>query len=329
MPETVEQATREIRGTVEHLTMMMRIRRFEALAAECYAAEKIRGFLHLYDGEEAVATGVISQLNPEDRILGTYREHGHALARGVESKVILAEMFGKQEGCCKGRGGSMHLYAVGKNFFGGNAIVASHLPHAVGMALADRRKQRKTVTCCFFGEGAAAEGIFHETMNLAMLLQVPVLFVLENNRYAMGTALSFTHARDDFSKKAEAYGMKSSVATGMDVESVLATAEAALRTVRETGVPYMLICNTYRFRNHSMYDAGLYRTKAEVEEWKKQDPIPLLESRLRERGQLDDAALAAIRQAIETEMKQSLEFAEHGTSEPPEQLNLHLYGSGH
>ena len=308
--------------------MMMRMRRFEALAAECYAAEKIRGFLHLYDGEEAVATGVISLLKPEDRILGTYREHGHALARGVEAKVILAEMFGKQEGCCKGRGGSMHLYAVVKNFFGGNAIVGSHLPHAVGMALADRRKQRNNITCCFFGEGAAAEGIFHEAMNLAGLLKVPVLFVLENNRYAMGTALSFTHARDDFSKKAEGYGIKSAVANGMDVESVLTAAEAAIAMVRETELPFLLVCNTYRFRNHSMYDAGSYRTKSEVEEWKKMDPIPLLETTLRQQGLLDDTSLSVIRGSIETEMKQALEFAEQGTTEPTEQLTLHLYGTG-
>ena len=319
----------QVMATPDHLKVMMRIRRFEALTAECYAAEKIRGFLHLYDGEEAVATGVISQLQPQDRILGTYRAHGHALVRGLEARVILAELFGKLEGCCHGRGGSMHLFDAAKHFFGGNAIVASHLPQATGMALADRRKKRNAVTVCFFGEGAAAEGIFHETMNLSMLLRVPVLFVLENNRYAMGTALSFSHAQEDFTKKAAAYGMNSAVADGMDLEAVLNAAAIAIRLVREDNLPYLLICNTYRFRNHSMYDAGLYRTRDEVEEWKKRDPIALLETTLRQRGQMDDKLLATLRSAIEDEMKQALDFAEKGTAEPVEQLTHHLYGSGH
>ena len=315
-------------GTIDHLRMMMRIRRFEALAAECYAAEKIRGFLHLYDGEEAVATGVISLLQPQDRVSSTYREHGHALAKGLEPKTILAELFGKSEGCCRGRGGSMHLFDVKRNFFGGNAIVASHLPQAVGMAFADRRNNRDAITCCFFGEGAAAEGVFHESMNLAMLLQVPVLFVLENNRYAMGTALSFTHSRDDFKLKADGYGMPAQGADGMDLEAVLEAAGSAIASVRKNKSAFLLILNTYRFRNHSMYDAGLYRTRTEVDEWKKRDPIIRFQERLKLHGLLDDGKLESIRAELEHEMKEALEFAEQGKPEPADLLETNLYGAG-
>jgi len=313
-------------GTVAHLRMMLRIRRFEALAAECYAAEKIRGFLHLYDGEEAVATGVVSQLLPQDRISGTYREHGHALARGLEPALILAELFGKAEGYCRGRGGSMHLFDVQRNFFGGNAIVASHLPNAMGMAFADRRRNRNAITCCFFGEGAAAEGVFHETMNLAMLHQAPVLFILENNRYAMGTALSISHSKDDFLLKAQGYGMPADVADGMDLEAVLPAAANAIDAVRTNKLPYLLILNTYRFRNHSMYDAGLYRSRAEVDEWKKRDPITRLSEQLKSTGLLNDAILDSIRTEIETEMKAALDFAEKATTEGTETIEEFLYG---
>jgi pyruvate dehydrogenase E1 component alpha subunit len=256
------------------LRQMLLIRRFEEASAEMYTKTKIRGFLHLYVGEEAVAVGIMQSLLPEDNILSTYREHGHALARGVDANSIMAEMYGKQEGCSKGRGGSMHLFDKSKKYYGGNAIVGGHLPLAAGMALASKKQNQKNITCCFFGEGAVAEGEFHEAMNLAALWQVPVLFVCENNLYAMGTAIRFTHARQDLAKKADAYGIESAVTDGMDVLAVMQAARLAIAKIKESSKPFLLVCDTYRFRAHSMFDAELYREKSEVEEWKKRDPIP-------------------------------------------------------
>ena len=251
------------------LYQMMLIRRFEEKSAELYSKEKIRGFLHLYIGEEAVAVGVMQALSAEDNILSTYREHGHALARGIDAGMIMAEMYGKQEGCSHGRGGSMHLFDANTKFYGGNAIVGGHLAMSVGMALASKKQKKNNVTCCFFGEGAAAEGEFHESMNLAALWGVPVLFVCENNLYAMGTAIRYSHSVTEIEKKGPPYGIETSAVDGMNVIEVEKAARAAVEKIHATGKPYFLVCNTYRFRAHSMFDAELYRDKTEVEEWKK------------------------------------------------------------
>jgi TPP-dependent pyruvate/acetoin dehydrogenase alpha subunit len=225
--------------------------------------------LHLYDGEEAIAAGLIPLLRPGDRIVATYREHGHALIRGVPMTTVMAEMFGKAEGCSGGRGGSMHLFDAGTNFYGGNAIVGGGLPLAAGLGLADRMRGADNVTACFFGEGAVAEGEFHETMNLAALWRLPVLFVCENNGYAMGSALERTESVTDIHAKAAAYGIESHAVDGMDVVAVEAAGRRALDQIRETGKPVFLECRTYRFRAHSMFDAQLYRDKDEVAEWRK------------------------------------------------------------
>ena len=248
----------------ELLRLMIRIRRFEDKCAELYTRQKIRGFLHLYDGEEAIAAGVIPALGPQDRIVATYREHGHALARGVSMKSVMAEMYGKAAGCSGGRGGSMHLFDAATNFYGGNAIVGGGLPLAAGLGLADRMQGTDAVTACFFGEGAVAEGEFHESMNLARLWKLPVLFVCENNGYAMGTALARSESETDIHAKAAAYGIHSEAVDGMDVVAVEVAARRALERIRETGEPQFLECRTYRFRAHSMFDAQLYREKAEV-----------------------------------------------------------------
>ncbi|HRH97534.1 MAG TPA: thiamine pyrophosphate-dependent enzyme, partial [Prosthecobacter sp.] len=210
------------------LWQMVRIRRFEEKCVEMYSAQKIRGFMHLYIGEEAVATGIIDQLLPEDAIVATYREHGQALVRGVSANSIMAEMYGKVEGCARGRGGSMHLFDAKTRFCGGNAIVGGGLPLAIGLALADRMQNRKNVTACFFGEGAVAEGEFHESMNLAGLWQLPVLFICENNLYAMGTALRYTESKMEIASKGDAYGIANAVVDGMDV---LAVSEAAKKAI--------------------------------------------------------------------------------------------------
>ena len=262
------------------LRQMLLIRRFEEKCAELYTQQKIRGFLHLYIGEEAVGVGVIQALRPEDAIVSTYREHGHALARGISAGSVMAEMFGKQEGCSRGRGGSMHLFDAKTRFYGGNAVVGGGLPVAVGLALADKMRNQPRVTCCFFGDGAVAEGEFHECMNLSALWKLPVLFVCENNRYAMGTRLDVSHSVTDLTKKAAAYSVPAAAVDGMDVLAVEEAARSAAEHVRSGEGPFFLECRTYRFRAHSMYDPELYRDKAEVEEWKKRDPIPALIRRL-------------------------------------------------
>ncbi|MDX1984673.1 MAG: pyruvate dehydrogenase (acetyl-transferring) E1 component subunit alpha [Bryobacteraceae bacterium] len=305
----------------ELLGRMLLIRRFEEKCAELYTAAKIRGFLHLYIGEEAVAAGIMPALGPEDAVVSTYREHGHALARGISANSVMAEMYGKQEGCSRGRGGSMHLFDAGTRFYGGNAIVGGGLPLALGLALAEKMRKRPNLACCFFGDGAVAEGEFHETLNLAVLWKAPVLFVCENNYYAMGTRLDVSHSVTDLSKKAAVYGMPAAPVDGMDVLAVHEAAGKAAEAVRSGAGPYFLECRTYRFRAHSMYDPELYRTKAEVEEWKKRDPIPGLARRL----EMTDAEMAALEKSVAEQVEQAVEFAEGGSWEPVEDLTRFVY----
>lgn len=308
------------------LESMIRIRRFEDKCAELYTQQKIRGFLHLYDGEEAIASGVIPVLTPADRIVATYREHGHALVRGVPMTAVMAEMYGKAEGCSGGRGGSMHLFDSATNFYGGNAIVGGGLPLAGGLALADRMQGTDSVTACFFGEGAVAEGEFHETLNLCKLWSLPVLFVCENNGYAMGSALARTEAETDIHKKAAVYGMHAEVVDGMDVVAVEAAARRGIQRIRETGGPVFLECRTYRFRAHSMFDAQLYRDKDEVEQWRGKGPIVRFKGWLLENGLVDEADVAAIETRADAEIAEAVAFAEAGTWEPVEDLEKHVLG---
>lgn len=310
---------------LKFLYQMMLIRRFEEKSAEMYTKTNIRGFLHLYVGEEAVATGVMNTLTPDDNVLCTYREHGQALVRGIDPGAIMAEMYGKQEGCSKGRGGSMHLFDAKTKFYGGNAIVAGHLPMAVGLALADKKMKRNQITCCFFGEGAAAEGEFHEAMNLASLWQVPVLFVCENNFYAMGTAIQYTHAVTNLEVKGAPYGITTTSVDGMDLRTVFEAATQATEAIRKTSKPYLLICNTYRFRAHSMFDAELYRDKKEVEEWKKRDPIPKLQQDLMNQHGVVQKDIDEIVTRVEMEVQRAVDFAEAGTWESIDNLTKYVY----
>lgn len=302
------------------LARMIRVRRFEEKCAELYTQEKIRGFLHLYDGEEAVATGVIPVLKPQDRIVATYREHGHALVRGVPMPAIMAEMYGKAEGCAGGRGGSMHLFSREANFYGGNAIVGGGLPLATGLALADKMRAEDRVTACFFGEGAVAEGEFHESMNLASLWDLPVLFVCENNGYAMGTALDLSEAATDIAAKAKCYDMRSEVVDGMDVVAVEAATRRVLDIMKETGEPYLLECRTYRFRAHSMFDAQLYRPREEVEAWRAKGPIVRFQGWLEQNGLIHHSDVEKIEAEVAAEIRQAVEFAEQGKWEPLKDL---------
>ncbi|MFN3657244.1 MAG: pyruvate dehydrogenase (acetyl-transferring) E1 component subunit alpha [Pseudolabrys sp.] len=310
---------------LELLRQMLRIRRFEEKCFELYTQEKIRGFMHLYDGEEAIAAGVIPVLEKRDRIVATYREHGHALVRGVPMTTVLAEMYGKQEGCSRGRGGSMHLFDAACNFYGGNAIVGGGLPLAIGLALADLMQRNDIVTACFFGEGAAAEGEFHESLNLAALWGLPVLFLCENNLYAMGTALALSESETDIQRKAACYRIPSEAVDGMDVVAVEAAARRAIHAVRDTRKPYFLECRTYRLRAHSMFDAQLYRDKAEIEAWKHKDPIVCLQTWLETNGLIHTDDVARMEFEIGDEIAEAVAFSEAGTWEPVEKLTRFVY----
>ena len=307
------------------LREMLRVRRFEEKCVELYSATKIRGFMHLYIGEEAVAVGAMQALGADDAIVATYREHGHALVRGVSAGSIMAEMYGKVEGCARGRGGSMHLFDAATRFYGGNAIVGGGLPLAVGLALADKLQGRRRVTACFFGDGAVAEGEFHECMNLAALWSLPVLFLCENNRYAMGTAIERYESETDLTLKATSYEMIAWSVDGMDVLAVEEAARRAAGEVRDGSRPVFLALRTYRFRAYSMYDPDLYRTKEEIERYKEHDPIPALIERLRNDGLLGQEDLEQMERSVAEEIEQAIAFAEAGTLEPVEELERFVY----
>ncbi|MFG1930680.1 pyruvate dehydrogenase (acetyl-transferring) E1 component subunit alpha [Mycobacterium sp. NPDC048908] len=302
------------------LSDMVRVRHMEEKCAELYGEAKIRGFLHLYVGEEAVAAGSLRALTPGDAVVATYREHAHALLRGIPMTSIMAEMFGKQEGCSRGRGGSMHLFDATTRFYGGNAIVAGGLPLAVGLGLADAMQHRNRVTACYFGDGAVAEGAFHESLNMAALWQLPVLFCCENNLYAMGTALERAQSQTDLTVKAAAYKVPTLAVDGMDVVACHDAAKQAAEHVRTSGGPFFIEFRTYRFRAHSMFDPELYREKVEVEEWRKRDPIRLFSEQCLNDGLLTEADIASIESSADQELSDAVAFAEAGTWESVEDL---------
>jgi pyruvate dehydrogenase E1 component alpha subunit len=309
------------------LREMMRIRRFEETCVELYSASRIRGFLHLCIGEEAIAVGLMGCLTKQDAVVSTYREHGHAIARGMPMAVVLAEMFGKLTGCSRGRGGSMHLFDKDLRFYGGNAIVGGGLPVAAGLALADRMRGDNRITACIFGDGALAEGEFHEVANLAALWKLPVLFCCENNQYAMGTALAREHANTDLALRAASYSMVAWAVDGMDADAVAAAVRRASDLVRNGGGPCFLEMRTYRFRAHSMYDPDLYRDKPEIEEWKKRDPIPALSDRLRSSGALDDATVQKWEKEIAAEIATAVATAEAAAPESVTDLTRFVYSA--
>jgi pyruvate dehydrogenase E1 component alpha subunit len=304
---------------------MLRIRRFEEKAAELYSLGKIRGFLHLYIGEEAIAVGTMQALTVDDRIVATYREHGHALARGVPMGALMAEMYGRANGCSRGRGGSMHFFDVSRRFYGGYAIVGGGLPIAAGLALADALRNDTPVTACFFGDGAVVEGEFHETMNLAALWRLPVLFLYENNLYAMGTAIERGQSQLDMELRARGYGVPAEVVDGMDVVAVEQATRRAAEAIRSGAGPQLVELKTYRFHAHSMADPDLYRTKDEIAQWRRRDPVWLFETRLRRDGLLDDRVLSRIEHEVEHELEQAIDEAEAGELEPVADLERDVY----
>jgi len=307
------------------LGQMILIRRFEEKCAELYSAQKIRGFLHLYIGEEANAVGVMRALSPDDAVVATYREHGHALARGLPPGEVMAEMYGKAGGSSRGRGGSMHIFDKKHRFYGGNAIVGGGLPLAVGLALADKMQKLNRVTCCFFGEGAAAEGEFHESMNLAALWQLPVLFVCENNGYAMGTGLSRSESETSILQHAKSYRITGEDVDGMDVVAVRAAALSAVGAIRNGGGPRFLENKTYRFRPHSMFDPDLYRQKQEIAQWKTRGPVVQFSKWVIETQLLSQSDIDGLEEEAARTIDEAVRYAEESPWEPEEDLERDVY----
>jgi pyruvate dehydrogenase E1 component alpha subunit len=300
----------------------------EELCAELYTQEKIRGFLHLYIGEEAVATGVFNSIRDQDNVVATYREHGHAYLKGISARTIMAEMYGKQDGCCKGHGGSMHLFSKQNRFFGGQAIVAGGLPLAVGLALGTQMQNEDRLTYCFFGDGATAEGEFHESMNLASLWNLPIVFCCENNLYAMGTALARYSSQLDFVKKSESYNIKAQAVDGMNIFEVVEKTKAAQSYVLNEKKPIFLEFKTYRFKPHSMFDADLYRQKSEIAEWKKKCPIEFYKKMLLEKKLINTDEILQIEEQVESELQDAILFAEASKFEPVSELLKDVYAGG-
>ncbi|HSH41312.1 MAG TPA: pyruvate dehydrogenase (acetyl-transferring) E1 component subunit alpha [Arenicellales bacterium] len=313
----------------EHALGLMRtmllIRRFEEKCAELYTREKIRGFLHLAIGEEAIPAGAFGCLRQEDEIVATYREHGHAIARGIPLTSLMAEMYGKVSGCSRGRGGSMHIFDKDTRFVGGNAIVGGGLPLAVGLSLAARMQHSERIAACFFGEGAVAEGEFHESMNLAALWSLPVVFICENNYYAMGTALERSQSQLNLMRRAQSYNISAVSTDGMNVLAVAQVMREVTDRVREEQKPVFVEMRTYRFRAHSMFDPELYRDKQEVEDWKQRGPIVRYAEALEKWGWWSDAEQRAMEADIDGEIDQAVEFAEAADWEPVEDLTRFVY----
>jgi pyruvate dehydrogenase E1 component alpha subunit len=304
---------------------MVLIRQVEEAAAQLYQQGKVGGFLHLYIGQEAVSTGLISCRQPQDRVITAYRDHGVAINCGIPAKAVMAELLGKATGTSKGKGGSMHMADVSKNFWGGHAIVGAHLPIAAGMALGDQYQENDGITICMFGDGATNIGYFHEALNLSKVWNLPVLWVCENNRYGMGTSVERASAVPEIRQKAEGYCIPNSRVEGMDVLKVRQAAQEAIQFVRSGGGPYLLEIVTYRFRGHSMGDPERYRQQEEVKRWQENDPIGIYRDRLVQEGISTEAELEALDERASAETEAAVQFAESSPEPAPEALFEGIY----
>jgi pyruvate dehydrogenase E1 component alpha subunit len=313
------------RGRVKNLDLlrsMLLQRRFEERTAEAYALGKIGGFCHLYIGQEAVSTGTLSLLRPDDYVITTYRDHGQALARGIGPRAIMAELFGKIDGCSRGKGGSMHLFDRNVNFLGGHGIVGAHVPLATGVGFAIKYRGGDQVCICFMGESVVNTGAFHEALNMAGLWKLPVVYIIENNRYGMGTALERASAIHAIYERGAAYNIARAQCDGQDVFEMQKAVKEALDRARKDSLPTLLEARTYRFMGHSMSDAvsGTYRTKAELEEWQQRDPIVLLRVHMQEKGELTEDALHKLDDEIKAQVQDAIDFAEKSPEPPAEAL---------
>ena len=309
---------------VQLYRQMLLIRRFEEKTAEMYMAGKIGGFCHLYIGEEAVSVGAMSALREDDYAIGAYRDHGHALVRTGNPKAVMAELFGKSGGLCKGRGGSMHMFSVEKRFLGGDGIVGGDMPVAAGIGFAVNYRGGDQVVMCFFGDGAVNEGAFHESLNVASLWKLPIVFICENNEYGMGTAVKRVSAYADLSRRAAGYNIRVDKADGMDVLAVREVCERAVKRARAKEPSFIEVV-TYRYRGHSMSDPDKYRTKEEVAKWEARDPIPAFAKRLTEEGALTPPELEQIEKEIVQQVEEAVEFADQSEGLPPEALTDDVY----
>ncbi|HEX8458013.1 MAG TPA: pyruvate dehydrogenase (acetyl-transferring) E1 component subunit alpha [Pyrinomonadaceae bacterium] len=314
--------------TLRHmLYQMVLIRRFEEKAAEAYTLGKIGGFCHLYIGQEAVAVGALSAIRPDDYVMTSYRDHGHALARGTSADEVMAELFGKAGGCSAGKGGSMHLFDSDNHFLGGHGIVGGQIPLATGVAFAAKYKGTGQVSLVFFGEAAVNQGALHESFNMAQLWKLPCIYFCENNQYGMGTSLARAMSLQDVSQKAHAYGMASEFVDGMDVLAVREATERAVARARNDSLPTLIEVRTYRFMGHSMSDPGNYRTRAEIEKYQERDPIKLFSDSLKVKGVVDDAALKELEARVRAEVEHSVKFADESPLPAPEELYTHIYAN--
>lgn len=304
---------------------MVLIRRVEERAAELYQQGKIGGFLHLYIGQEAVSTGLISARKPQDRVITAYRDHGVAINAGISPREVMAELLGKATGISKGKGGSMHMADVEKNYWGGHAVVGAHLPIATGLALSDQYNGTDGITICMFGDGATNIGFFHEALNLSKVWNLPVLWVNENNRYGMGTTVERASAVSEIRQKAEGYGIPNARVDGMNLMEVRQAAEENLEFIRSGNGPFFLEAVTYRYRGHSMGDPERYREKDEVEKWQKEDPIGIYRRHLLKEKIVTGEELDELDDKVEAEVQDAVEFAESSPEPAPEELFTDIY----
>lgn len=310
---------------LEWFRLMMLIRRFEEKSAQLYGQQKIRGFCHLYIGQEAVIAGSMSALTKDDKIITAYRDHGHALACGLSPESVMAELYGKETGCTKGKGGSMHMFSKEHNFFGGHGIVGGQIPLGAGMALAEKYKKTGNISVCYMGDGAVRQGALHETFNMAMLWKLPVVFVVENNHYAMGTSVERTTNMLDIYKIGQAYDMPSAPVDGMNCEAVHKAIDEAAERARKGEGPTFLEIKTYRYRGHSMSDPAKYRTKEELEEYKHQDPIEKVRKTIIDQKWKTEEELEAMEEEIQSQVQAAVEFAENSDYPSVDELYTDVY----
>lgn len=320
-----ESLTRTKEDLIAMYQMMLLIRTFEEKTPEQYAKGKIGGFLHLYSGQEAVAVGFISALREDDYVIGAYREHGQCIAKGTDPKFVMAELFGKVTGVSKGKGGSMHMFDIKRGFLGGHGIVGGGMPLAIGVGLAIKYRKTDQVCVCFFGDGAVNEGAFHESLNMVALWDLPVIYVLENNLYGMGTAVYRASSIPDLIKRAACYDIDLEQVDGMDALAVREVADRAVRIAREDKRPRFIEAITYRFRGHSISDPGTYRTKEEVEQWRKRDPITRMERYLKENRMVTDEDIERMHAEAEDKIREAIEFADSSPFPPPDALYEDVY----
>ena len=304
---------------------MLLMRKFEERAGQLYGMQKIKGFCHLYIGQEAVVAGAMSVLKPEDNMITAYRDHAHAIAKGVSSRAVMAELFAKATGCSKGKGGSMHMFDAEHRFFGGHGIVGGQIPLGAGIAFAEKYLGTKNVTVCYMGDGAVRQGAFHEALNMAMTWKLPVIFVIENNNYAMGTSVERTSNMTDLYKLGLAYDMPSEPVDGMSVEDVHNAMEKAVANARKGNGPTLLEINTYRYKGHSMSDPAKYRTKEEVEGYKAKDPVEVVLKTIRENKLATDKEIEIINNKVLEIVDDSVKFAEESPYPDPSELFIDVY----